>query len=175
MPNKQEWTVSCKCANTGALPWSPRRASVPIAAVDRAHPLPVASRAPELLQDGRVGKLRPGCANCKAMVAAFTEFPKPEPTTDLEGALRSSPVLPQCTKTCPVACPLVTPPMACSVWAPLIFPLSEGVGNHGTYFTFLTIHSRGDRDLEADLTCQQVLFGSEVGTQEPASRVLIVG
>lgn len=55
----------------------------------------------------------------------FSRFSKPEPRTDLEGALHSPPVLPQCTKTCPVACPLVTPPMACSVWAPLIFPLSE--------------------------------------------------
>lgn len=175
MPNKQEWAVSCKCADTRALPWSPRRASVPIAAVDRAHPLPVASRAPELLQDGRVGKLKPGCTNCKAMIAAFPEFPKPEPNDRLRRSPPCPPVLPQCTKTCPVACPLVTPPMACSVWAPLIFPLSEGVGNHGAYFTFSTIHSRGDLDLEADLTCQQVSFRSEVGTQEPASRVLIVG
>lgn len=105
----------------------------------------------------------------------FSRFSKPEPRTDLEGALRSPPVLPQCTKTCHVACPLVTPPMACSVCAPLIFPLSEGVGNHGAYFTFSTIHSRSDFDLEADLTCQMVSFRSEVGTQKRATRVLLVG
>lgn len=51
----------------------------------------------------------------------------------------------------------------------------RGVGNHGAYFNFSTIHSRGDPDLEADLTCQMVSFRSEVSTQKRASRVLLGG
>lgn len=55
---------------------------------------------------------------------------------------------------------VLTPPLSfghapcdLSVWALLMFPLTEGdVGSHGAYFTFSSVYSRDG--LEADMTFQ---------------------
>lgn len=47
-----------------------------------------------------------------------------------------------------------------------MFPVTGNVGNHETFFTFSSIYSRDELDLEADLTSLQVSFRLEMDTQE---------